>query len=108
MKLRDAEEAYRGGETCAAAALLGEYESLLQGFRRGSTRSIIFVGGCERLYNEGRRLRYDMIADSSMKDLCPGQERVGIEADATADEVQTDNTQVIATASFGEPSVSLL
>jgi formylglycine-generating enzyme required for sulfatase activity len=102
-KLTEAKNSYRGGDTCGAAALLGEYETLAQGFRQGSMQNILFVGGYERFYNAGRLLRYDMIASTSMKDLCPGQERVGVVADAIMDETQTDNTQVIASASFGEP-----
>ncbi len=101
-KLALAEADYRGGDICGAAAALREYEALAQQFR-GEASGLIVQGGLENLYNLGRSIRFDMIAGSSAKDLCPGEERVGEEAAADPDETHSDNTEMQAMASFGEP-----
>ncbi len=102
--LTQAEELYRGGDTCGSASALKQYESLAQTDREAADQADI-VRALETLYNLGRRLRYDMIEGTSNKDLCAGEERVGEVAEAAVDEGMTDNTQVIASAHFGEPKM---
>ena len=93
-----AEAAYRAGDTCGAAGHLIEYLGLAQADRMG-----VATDEAEDLYNQGRMLRYDMLAGLPLKDACPGAERVGLAADAAVS--AEDETQVLATASLGEPTV---
>jgi len=46
-------------------------------------------------------VRYNMLAGLATKDLCPGQERVGMVAEAEV--LEEDNTMVAAMAELGEP-----
>ena len=100
-ELARAEDSYRAGDACGAALILHEFEASAQTFR-GASASIIIEGLYERLYNMGRRLRYDMRV---LSEPCPGEERVGVLAEALADEGSNDNTQLGASFTFGEPKL---
>jgi hypothetical protein len=99
--LDQSEEIYRAGDACGAAGVLRDYETAAQS-DRGSATGIIIEGRFERLYNLGRRLRYDMRV---LSQPCPGEERVGLPAVAVVDEQVNDNTQLGAAFDFGEPIV---
>lgn len=102
-ELGEAQLAYEGADPCGAAQHLGAYEALAQDYRQAAGADEAKRGTIEALYNLGRQLRYDMIAGTSAKDLCPGQERVGEIATAAADEAQSDNVKCVASTTFGEP-----
>ncbi len=93
-----AETAYRAGDTCGAAGHLVDFLGFAQQDRQG-----LAVGEAEDFYNQGRMLRYDMLAGLPLKDLCPGAERVGLVADAAVS--AEDATQLLSVASLGEPTV---
>ncbi len=95
--LEEADQAYRGGDTCGAGEALAPYFEGTQGLRTSARE----LG--EMLFNEGRMLRYNMLAGLLMKDACPGAERVGLEVDATTP-VQ-DNEGFSAEGLFGEPKL---
>lgn len=102
-KLEDALGSFRGGDLCEAADKLTEangYLPAVQGVRNDLTQPF-----AEELYNLGLMFRYNMLAGLLLKAQCPGHERVGMEAAATLDEAQSDNTQTIGLADFGEPKV---
>ena len=98
-ELAQAEEVYRAGDACGAAGILRQYELSAQA-RRSGAANIIIEGMFENLYNLGRRLRYDMRV---LSQDCPGEDRVGILAEALVDETKNDNTELGAGFSFGEP-----
>ena len=92
-----AETAYAGGDPCGAAGHLDTFASLAQALRTGAA-----VGVAERLYNEGRMLRYLLLTTSAVRP-CPGQDRVGLEADVAQNTEQSSNQQNRMLAVFGEP-----
>ena len=97
-----ADSSYRSGDPCGAAEHLAEYESDAQDLRQ-SADTEDHMGTFEELYVAGRRVRYEMVSTSSAKDLCAGQERVGMQAAAAVDEDHSDNTELETTVAFGEP-----
>src|SRR5690606_27515467 len=97
----DAESRYRSGDMCSAADALENYEDEAQALRQFASEEL--AGTYEELYVAGRRLRYTMVAISSAKELCPGQERVGEMAEAIVDEEHNSNTEHEVTIAFGEP-----
>lgn len=99
----ESEEDYRAGDACLAASVLQEYEALARQARLDFGGDPAAAGGFEQLYNDGRRLRYEMIVGTPLGVPCPGQERIGMEAGASADPAGMDNTKLLSTARFGEP-----
>lgn len=108
-KLSESEMKYRSGDDCGAATDLLDFLDLAQGFRAEGMKNASKQAGLERAeameeaYNLARMIRYDMLAGLPTKSQCPGQERVGMVAEATPEE--EDNTKVLALASLGEPRV---
>ncbi len=99
--LGQSEDLYRTGDPCAAAGILRQYEVAAQ-TDRGNATGIIIEGRFENLYNLGRRLRYDMRV---LSQECPGENRVGVAAEAVVDDQANDNTRLGAAFTFGEPKV---
>lgn len=97
-----AESSYRAGDTCGAADYLEQYEDEAQALRQAASSQGL-VGTYEELYVAGRRLRYVMVSTTSAKQLCPGQARVGEQANAAVDDAHNDNTEAMMTVTFGEP-----
>lgn len=97
--LMGAELLYRGDDACGAGEVLfDQYLAKLQLLRQGN--AIITV---EELYNMGRMLRFDMLANILLKSECPGAERIGMEADTEVED--QDSKQLAAMGKFGEPIV---
>ena len=106
--LVESELLYRAGDDCgAAASIIGDSGVLakLQTFRAAgkAAKNDATVETSEALYNRSRMVRYNMLEGLAEKDLCPGQERVGMVAEAEVEE--EDNTKVLALAELGEPKV---
>lgn len=97
--LDDADSKYRGGDACGAGISLQGFLGIAQEVRTGAAVEV-----AEELYNRGRMLRYEMLANDLQKADCPEADRIGQEADAEASEESTE--RVLALAEFGEPKVA--
>jgi len=99
--LSDAESLYRQGQGCEAGALLWNgFLAQAQEYRVGAA-----MGTAERLYNAGRMLRFNILVSLLLKADCEGAARIGLPADAEANDPANDNTKLISLAIFGEPMV---
>ncbi len=97
--LAGAESLYRQGMGCEAGALLAsDFLSKAQESRAGADIPI-----AERLYNMGRMLRFDILGSILLKAECEGAARIGLPADAEANNPANDASQIISSAVFGEP-----
>ncbi len=97
--LSEAESLYRGGQGCEAGALLAsDFLPKAQEFRTGAT-----LATAERLYNMARMLRYDILGSELLKANCDGAARIGLPADAEANNPANDVSQLLTSAVFGEP-----
>ncbi len=102
-KLLQARASIASDEHCDASAALREFSALAQEHRNASSAELL-----ELLYNEGRMARFDMIAGRDTAAACPGDERLGRRASVALAADLSDNTQVVATVSFGEPRLLTL
>ena len=102
--VEDAEDQYEDDDPCGAALVLaGEqgYLPIVQTLRMEAVlaKSQEGVDAFEGLYARGRTLRYEMLLGRG----CEGEERVGEEATAEAEEEECDNTEMAGKYEFGEP-----
>lgn len=95
-KLDKAEAAYREGDLCGAAGVLGTYLRHTQDIRRGES-----LATAEELHNDGRMLRNDVLASLPHENVCPGSERFGMEPAVNISD--SDNEHLAARITFGEP-----
>lgn len=97
--LAEAEALYRGDQGCEAGALLmSNFLPAVQSYRTGAE-----LETAERLYNMARMLRYDILGSLLMKADCEGAARIGLPAEAEANNPANDIAQLVSTAVFGEP-----
>lgn len=99
-KLGEAEDAYQRGDVCAASSAILDYLVQLQDFRQGDS-----LVPAEMLYNSGRMLRYRMLTVTPESNPCAGDEHVGKVADVLLDAQATNENQIRAIFTFGEPKV---
>ncbi|HTO11468.1 MAG TPA: hypothetical protein VMQ51_07840, partial [Candidatus Binatia bacterium] len=95
-RVRDAERAYRRHHPCVAAHVLGAYLQESQALRRGRRQG---VG--EELYNQGRRLRDDLVAAVSAAHPCHDPRAALADADVRLR--TSDNLGLAALVTFGRP-----
>lgn len=100
--LAEADEEYRAGFPCEAAAVLyGKFLPITQ-----SIRLDLAKGAAEDLYNLGRTLRYNIAMSMLSRDDCPELARIGIEAQAVVEE--DTSRKVSGIGKFGEPLLTTL
>lgn len=97
-KLDEVEDAYRNGDVCMASSIILSYLEQLQDFREGDS-----IAPAEMLYNSGRMLRYNMLTLTPDSNPCTGDEQVGKLAEVLLDAQATNESQIRATFTFGEP-----
>ena len=107
--VEEAEDEYEDDDPCAAALVLAGdqgYLPIVQTLRMEAVlaKSQEGVDAFEELYARGRTLRYEMLLGRG----CEGEERVGEEAKAEADEDESDNTEMVGEFDFGEPKLLLV
>jgi hypothetical protein len=95
-KLDNSEAAYRRGQPCTAANMIGAYLNETQALRKGT-----LTGTAEALYVEGRRLLGGLLSSLQGNEKCSGHERFGMEPAVTIK--SSDNKHLAGSVRLGEP-----
>jgi hypothetical protein len=96
QKLLNAQAAYRRGQPCTAANILGAYLNETRALREGW-----LVEVAEHLHAIGRLLLHDLLRHPVDGESCPGHERLGKEPVVRL--TASDNTHLMGRLSFGAP-----